>query len=71
MDYMNEIEKLEKQKEEIIKEALKDDSVSFKVWSKYVKKERYDYINDVDKDSIIYTIDGKLYKFNKSGAVII
>lgn len=55
MDYLKELEELEKRKQELLKEALEHDDIKFEVWSKYAEKEDYSFISEVE-DSSIYDL---------------
>lgn len=55
MDYLKELEELEKRKQELVQESLEHDDIKFEAWSKYAEKEDYSYINDVE-DSSIYNL---------------
>lgn len=55
MDYLKELEELEKRKQELLEEALEHDDIKFEAWSKYAEKEDYSFISDVE-DSSIYDL---------------
>ena len=56
MNYLEELQKLEDKKQELVEEAMRDKTIAFEVWSRYADKEDYDFVNDVDGDSLIYIL---------------